>query len=337
LMNSRIQDHNLQERLSTMLDCSETYHEVIEPMSKGRGPHIVEFQIRGSYKTPGQFVPALRDIRMRFFHVRDAKGALIGRGRIFQDITKQNEVERIKRNLLAIVSHELRTPLTAIKGFATSLLEEADGEVDKNWQEYSLSQIVAESNRMADLVTNLLEMAQVEAGTLKLYPGAYHLSSLLEDALAVVPNERYHIQIRLPEEVPLLYVDGRRIQIVLRNILENAQRYGGPDVLIEISATYEHKQMKKRTGLTLHITDNGPGIPPHLVERVFDRFYQIESGHERSSSGVGLGLAICRGFVEAHGGRIWAENRTDGKSGAVFHMWFPSMVLRAQERQQQYL
>ena len=337
LMDSCIQDRNLQGRLSTMLDRSETYHKLIEPMSKGHRPHIVEFQIRGSYKTHGQFVPAQRDIRMRLFHVRDAKGALIGRGRIFQDITKQNEVERIKRNLLAIVSHELRTPLTAIKGFATSLLEEADGEVDKNWQEYSLSQIVAESNRMADLVTNLLEMAQIEAGTLKLFPGAYQLSSLLEDALAVVPNDRYRVQVRLPEEVPLLYVDGRRMQIVLRNILENAQRYGGPDVLIEISATYEHEQTKKRTGLTLHITDNGPGIPPHLVERVFDRFYQIESGHERSSSGVGLGLAICRGFVEAHGGRIWAENRADGKTGAVFHLWFPPVVLHAQERQQQYL
>jgi signal transduction histidine kinase/HAMP domain-containing protein len=337
LMNSCIQDRNLQERLSTMLNRSESFHEVVEPISKGRGPHIVEFQIRGSYETHGQFVPAQRDIRMRLFHVRDAKGALIGRGRIFQDITKQNEVERIKRNLLAIVSHELRTPLTAIKGFATSLLEEAGDEVDTNWQEYSLSQIVEESNRMADLVTNLLEMAQVEAGTLKLNPGAYHLSSLLEDALASLPDDRYRVQINLPEDMPLLYVDGRRIQIVLRNILENAQRYGGPDVLIEISATYEHEQTKKRTGLTLHLSDNGPGIPPHLAGRVFDRFYQVESGHERSSSGVGLGLAICRGFVEAHGGRIWAENRTDRENGAVFHLWFPPMVLRVQEGQHQYL
>ena len=337
LMNSRIQDRTLQERLSTMFDRPESYHEVVEPLSKGRGPHIVEFPIRGSYKGQSHFVPAARDIRMRFFHVRDAKGTLIGRGRIFQDITKQNEGERIKRNLLAIVSHELRTPLTAIKGFATSLLEEADDEVDTNWQEYSLGQIVAESNRMADLVTNLLEMAQVEAGTLKLYPGACHLSSLLADALAALPNEQNHVQIRLPEDMPLLYVDGRRIQIVLRNLLENAQRYGGPDVFIEISATYEHGQTKKQAGLTLHISDNGPGIPPHLAERVFDRFYQVESGHERSSSGVGLGLAICRGFVEAHGGRIWAENRSDGKSGAVFHLWFPPSVLRAQERHQQYL
>ena len=338
LMNSHLQDHHLQARLTTMLDHPEHYYEVAEPLAKGRGPHIVEFPIRGSYKGRNQFVPARRDIRMRLFHVRDAKGTLIGRGRIFQDITKQNEGERIKRNLLAIVSHELRTPLTAIKGFATSLLEEAEGEVvDINWQEYSLSQIVAESNRMADLVTNLLEMAQVEAGTLKLYPGAYHLSSLLEDALAAAHHDRSRVQIHLPEETPLLYVDGRRIQIVLRNLLENAQRYGGPDVLLDISATYEQGQTKKRAGLTLHIIDNGPGIPPHLVERVFDRFYQVESGHERSSSGVGLGLAICRGFVEAHGGRIWAENRADGKHGAVFHLWFPPTVLRAQEWQKQYL
>ena len=110
---------------------------------------------------------------------------------------------------------------------------------------------------MADLVTNLLEMAQVEAGTLKLSPGAYHLSSLLEDALAVEHKDRYCVQICLPEDVPLLYVDGRRIQIVLHNILENAQRYGGPDVLIEISVTYEHKQTKNEQGLPciLSITD----------------------------------------------------------------------------------
>ena len=337
LINCRIADPNLQERLSTMFDRPETYAEVVEPAAKGHGPHIVEFSICGSYKTHNQFVPAPRDIRMRLFHVRDAKGALIGRGRIFQDTTRQNEVERIKRNLLAIVSHELRTPLTAIKGFATSLLEESGSEPDASWHEYSLSQIVAESNRMADLVTNLLEMAQVEAGTLRLNPGTYQLGSLLDDAIAAACTDRSQVRIDIPEDVPLLYVDGRRISIVLRNLLENAQRYGGADVRVEVSATCEQARGEKRAGLTLHIADNGPGIPTHLVERIFDRFYQIESGHERSSGGVGLGLAICRGFVEAHGGRIWAGNRTGGQSGAVFHLWFPPAVLRAREREQQYL
>ena len=322
-----LQDSHLEKRLSTMLDSPETYHEVVDPTLRGHRTRIKEFQIDGSYTARGQFVPARRDIRMRLFHVRDAKGVPIGRGRIFQDITKQNEVEKIKRNLLAIVSHELRTPLTAIKGFATSMLEETESEVDTHWLQYSLNQIVMESNRMADLVTNLLDMAQVEAGTLKLYPTLHSLSSLLADAFAGTLNKQAHIQVHLPGELPLLFVDRRRIQVVLRNIVENAQRYGGPDVLIEISASYETTQ---QTGLTLHIADSGPGIPIHLTERVFDRFYQVESGRERSSSGVGLGLAICRGFVEAHGGRIWAENRTDGKKGAIFHVWFPSAVLHTQ-------
>jgi len=319
-----LQESRLEKRLSTMLDSAEMYHEVVTPTLKGHKTRIKEFPISGSYTARGQFVPAHRDIRMRLFHVRDAKGILIGRGRIFQDITKQNEAEKIKRNLLAIVSHELRTPLTAIKGFATSMLEETESEVDTHWLQYSLNQIVMESNRMADLVTNLLDMAQVEAGTLKLYPTLQPLSSLLEDAFAGIFNLQSHIQVHIPEELPLLFVDRRRIQVVLRNIVENARRYGGADVLIEISATSE---TSLRTGLTLHIADTGPGIPIHLTERIFDRFYQVESGRERNSSGVGLGLSICRGFVEAHGGRIWAENRTGEKKGAIFHVWFPPTVL----------
>ena len=332
LLGNRLQDASLQQRLTKVLDYAESYDEIVEPRLRGHRPRITEFQICGSYRGRNKFVPTRRDIRMRLFHVRDAKGLLIGQGRIFQDITEQNEVERIKRNLLAIVSHELRSPLTAIKGFATSLLEEADGEVDTHWQHYSLNQIVTESNRMADLVTNLLDMAQVEAGTLKLYPEFHTLAFLLEDALTDVPGEQSHVQIQLPEDLPLLYVDRRRIQVVLRNLLENAQRYAGPASLIEISASNHsspgsQQEATKQDGLMLHIADTGPGIPAHLTDRVFDRFYQVESGRERSSSGVGLGLAICRGFIEAHGGRIWAENRTDGKRGAVFHIWFPPSVL----------
>lgn len=86
-------------------------------------------------------------------------------------------------------------------------------------------------------------------------------------------------------------------------------------------------------GLYLSITDDGPGIPSHLLERIFDRFYQIDEGRKRGSSGVGLGLAICRGFIEAHGGRIWAENRTDGATGAIFHIWFPPKLLHSQATQ----
>lgn len=113
--------------------------------------------------------------------------------------------------------------------------------------------------------------------------------------------------------------------MVLRNLLENAQKHAGDGVIIEITARYAGEQEDE--GLYVSIADNGAGLPAELTERIFDSFYQIDGGRERSSSGVGLGLAICRGFVEAHGGRIWAENRMENDDGAVFHIWLPARLL----------
>lgn len=257
---------------------------------------------------------------MRLFQVRDMEGRVIGRGKIIHDVTRQNEAEQVKKNLLAIVSHELRTPLTAIKGYATSLLE-TDVELDADTQRDFLQRIVEEEDRMAELVTSLLEMSQLEAGTLKLAPDLCRLDVLLKRALAAAKTGELQVQISLPEQVPVLYIDQRRMEMVLRNLLENAQRYAGEEARITISARYARES--EEGGVCISLADNGPGLPEALVERIFERFYQIDGGRERSSSGVGLGLAICRGFVEAHGGRIWAENRT----GAVFHIWLPARLL----------
>jgi signal transduction histidine kinase len=186
-----------------------------------------------------------------------------------------------------------------------------------------LSRIVEEGDRMAELVTSLLEMSQLEAGTLKLFPALHRLEILLEPVISA--DDSCTIHACLPDDIPLLYVDRKRMEVVFRNLLENARRYAGAGAIIEISARYEQESAER--GLYLDITDNGPGLPPHLTEHIFERFYQVDGGRERSSSGVGLGLAICRGFIEAHGGRIWAENRSDGSSGAVFHIWLPPKVL----------
>ena len=174
---------------------------------------------------------------------------------------------------------------------------------------------------MAELVTSLLEMSQLEAGTLKLVPDLCRLDTLIERAVEAAKSDRLHIHISLPEELPVLYIDRRRMEMVLRNILENAERYAGDGAEVEIATRYAREQEDE--GIYLTIADNGPGLPGDLNERIFDRFYQVDSGRERSSSGVGLGLSICRGFVEAHGGRIWAENRTENGSGAFFSIWLP--------------
>jgi signal transduction histidine kinase/HAMP domain-containing protein len=313
-------DSHLMEKLLAMIVDPDAYLEATRRAEESGSPQIVEFQVRGYYNRAGQWIPVRRDIHMRLFEVRDLSGQLIGRGKMFNDVTRENQAEQVKKNLLAIISHELRTPLTAIKGYATSLLE-TDIELDEALQKHFLSRIVEEDDRMAELVTSLLEMSQLEAGTLKLFPALHRLETLLEPALAVADCCTIHVS--LPDDLPLLYVDRKRMEMVFRNLLENARRYAGASALIEISACCEQESAER--GLYLDIADNGPGLPPHLTERIFERFYQVDSGRERSSSGVGLGLAICRGFIEAHGGRIWAENRADG--GAVFHIWLPPRVL----------
>ncbi len=321
--------NHLSDRLLEMMENPEAYREALQQTEQDGGLQTIEFQARGYYNQVGQLVPVRRDIRVRHFEVRDREGQLIGRGKIFNDVTRQNEAERVKKHLLAIVSHELRTPLTVIKGYATNLLA-TDVKWDAAMQERFLGRIVEEGDRMADLVTNLLEMSQLEAGTLKLNPGQYRLDVMIEQITS--EDERHHIQASIPADLPLLYVDRRRIEMVLRNLIENARRYGGPEANIEIAARYEQGQTDD--GLHISVTDNGPGLPEHLTERIFDHFYQIDGSRERSNGGVGLGLAICRGFIEAHGGRIWAENRADGTTGAIFHIWLPARVLRTSTAQQ---
>src|SRR5260370_19587988 len=138
---------------------------------------------------------------MRLFLVRDVAGQVIGRGKIFNDVTQQSEAEQVKKSLLAIVSHELRTPLTAIKGYATSLLE-TDVELDASTQRDFLQRIVEEEDRMAALVTSLLEMSQLEAGTLKLAPSHCRFATLIERGMESTKCDRLNIRASLPGDKP---------------------------------------------------------------------------------------------------------------------------------------
>ncbi len=324
----------LRQRLTHLIEDPEGYNQGVNQALSG-GPRLFEFKVKGIYNQSGEFVQLRRDIRFKMFNVRDSNGQLIGRGKIFQDVTHQNEVERVKTNLLAVVSHELRTPLTAIKGYASGLLE-PDVAWDDSSQAYCLQQIVGECDRLAELVNSLLEMSQVEAGTLKLNQALYRLDWLVQEALkhSRILRDHQSVNLSLPPGI-LLKVDGRRFGVVLRNLVENAGKYAGKEALIEVSAHFEPPHATREPGFIVTVQDNGPGIPTHLTERIFERFYQVDGGLERSSSGVGLGLAICRGLVAAHGGWIRAENRTDGSSGALFHIWLPARLVQKAETVEQ--
>src|SRR5260370_15184333 len=197
---------HLMERMEALIEEPEAYQEALDNAERGDGPQVIEFQVRGYYNQLGQLVPSRRAIRMRLFQVRDMAEQVIGRGKIIHDVTRQNEAEQIKKHLLGIVSHELRTPLTARKGYATSLLA-TDIELDQTTQKDFLQRIVAEEDRMAELVTSLLEMSQLEAGTLKLTPRLCPLDVLIKRVIETAKKGQAPIHLALPPEIPILSID----------------------------------------------------------------------------------------------------------------------------------
>ena len=216
--------------------------------------------------------------------------------------------------LLSSVSHDLRTPLSSIKAAASSLLQE-----DVQWDEearrgFALA-IEQEADRLNRLVGNLLDMSRIEGGALKPEKEWYPVDELIHDVLGHMQPilQGRTVVTDLHADLPPVELDYLQMDQVLTNLIENAVRYTPAGSPIEITARLEGDQMM------ISVADRGPGIPPVDLERIFDKFYRV-SGTQRTT-GSGLGLAVCRGLIEAHGGHIWAENREGG--GAVFRFTLP--------------
>jgi two-component system sensor histidine kinase KdpD len=223
------------------------------------------------------------------------------------------ETERIRSSLLSSVSHDLRTPLASITGAASSLLE-TNAALDVPTSRELLETIQEESERLSRLVNNLLQMTQVESGALTLRKDWHPLEEIVGAALERLkqPLGNRPVITRLPEDLSLVPVDDVLIEQVLINLLENAVKYTAPGSPVEVSA------WPSDGSVTVEVADRGPGLAPGEEQRVFEKFYR---GQRVGARGAGLGLAICRGFVEAHGGRIWAESRPGG--GAAFRFTLP--------------
>jgi two-component system sensor histidine kinase KdpD len=219
------------------------------------------------------------------------------------------ESERLRNALLSAISHDLRTPLAAIVGAASSLV--ADGDRLGREAARELNQTIHdEAQRMTGLVNNVLDMARLQAGAVHLNRQWYPVEEVVGSVLTRMSKrlEGRPVNIDLPPDLPLVWLDGVLIEQVLVNLLENAIKYTPRGTAIEISAAATPDEV------VVSVADHGPGVPPGKEEQVFDKFYRV--AEESSQSGVGLGLTICRAIVEVHGGRIWVENRPQG--GAVF-------------------
>ncbi|TBR17185.1 DUF4118 domain-containing protein [bacterium] len=229
------------------------------------------------------------------------------------EATKQAEVaaetEKLRSSLLSGVSHELRTPLAAIIGSATSLLQTSPAPKSREL----LETIRDEAERLARLVYNLIETTRLESGAVRLKKEPYPVEDVVGTALERLEKllAGRKVETDLPENLPLVPVDPLLMELVFVNLVENAVRHapgGGP---LEISAR------ERMDCVEVSVADRGPGLAEADLPRVFEKFYRAGA----AAGGAGLGLAICKAVVEAHGGTITAENRPGG--GAVFRLTLP--------------
>jgi len=227
------------------------------------------------------------------------------------------ETDRLKSDFLSTVSHELRTPLASIKGYTTSLLRE-----DVDWETGTgkefLKAIDSKSDELRDLIDKLLQMARVEAGGLEMTREPVLLSRLAQEVVSEVSlaYPKHAFRVDFPTPFPVVEGDAHNLKIVLRNLVDNGVKYSPKGGTIFVSGRAGEKEV------VISVSDQGIGIAPHDLSRIFGRFYRANNDVTRRVSGSGLGLAVVKAMVEAHNGKIWVES-TEGK-GSTFSFSLPA-------------
>ncbi len=234
-----------------------------------------------------------------------------------QDMADVEETERLRAEFLAMVSHELRTPLTSIKGSASTLMD-AGSDLDPAVVRQFVRIIGDQAEHMNALVADLLDVARIETGTLPVNPEPADMAVLLDRARSGFINSggKNTLAIDVEPDLPLVMADRRRIVQVLGNLLSNAARNSPETSIIRVSAA------RQGVHVTVAVADEGRGIPAESLPGLFRKFSRAQS--EEQGGDTGLGLSICKGIVEAHGGRIWAESGGPGM-GACFTFTLPSV------------
>jgi len=259
-------------------------------------------------------------LRQRFFaatvasvRAAETSGAVI----VLHDITELRKLERVRRDFVANVSHELRTPLTAIQGFAETLL---GGAIDDPQNRLRFLEIILEhSRRLARLTEDLLMLSKMDADRLELEIRRLSVSQFVESCIETTQRpaaeKDLRISVNLPQHLPDIAADRRRLAEVLQNLLDNAMQYtpAGGQILVSASAN--------GTEVIFTVSDTGIGIPRADQSRIFERFYRVDVARSREVGGTGLGLSIAKHLVEVHGGRIWVESEVG--QGSQFHFTVP--------------
>ena len=241
-----------------------------------------------------------------------------------QDMTPMEDMERLRAEFLGMVSHELRAPLTSIKGATASLMEMAENLDPAELRQF-LRIIMSHADNMRDQIGDLLDVARIASGSLSVSPEPCEAATLIDRARSVFASGggRDNLDIQIAPDLPLAMADRRRVAQVIVNLLSNAARHSPNSSPIRVSASLEGD------GVAFSIADEGRGIPSDQMPRLFRKF--AVNPMEAHGDDAGLGLAICKGIVEAHGGRIWAESSGPGL-GARFTFTLPAAEAARESR-----
>jgi signal transduction histidine kinase len=221
-----------------------------------------------------------------------------------QEIQALNEANRLKAELISTLAHEMRTPLTSIKGYSTALLLE-EVNFDPEAQREFLQIIDEECDTLQDLVHDLLESSIIDAGLLRIKLQPIRLALLAETVVEDIARRTkiHRLLLDFPEGFPIIDADPQRIAQVLRNLVDNAVKYSPAGGLVVVRGEIHADEV------VISVADQGVGISPEDLNRLFEKYFRVKSGLGRHVVGSGLGLPISHTIVESHGGRIWAESK----------------------------
>jgi len=252
-------------------------------------------------------------VALRATFVRDDAHRLERVVVVLREISRRKRLDRARSDLISTVSHEIRSPLTSVKGFTSTLLAKWDRFSDEQ-KKVMLQTINYDADRVTRLLGDLLDVSRLEAGRLELKRQEVDVVALATDAVMRLrlDADQHTIEVAFPDGFPKVTADPNRIEQVLMNLIENAIKYAKDGKIVVSGEDGED-------ALTVRVTDEGEGIPGDHLPHIFTKFYRRGSGERRS--GTGLGLYICQGIVEAHGGELTVEK--SDTSGTVFAFTLP--------------
>ncbi len=245
----------------------------------------------------------------------DIQGAVL----VFHDVTNLRRLEKIRQDFVANVSHELRTPVSSIKGYAETLLEGALKD-KKNVNDF-LKTILSDSNRLASLIDDLLDLSKIESGKLRMENKPHKLLPIVEKVVATlkrqIEDKSIALKIDIPKNMPDILADETRIKQALLNLIDNAVKYNHQGGKITISAK------ENNNFIQVDIVDTGIGIPEKDLPRLFERFYRVDKARSRELGGTGLGLSIVKHIIQAHNGEVFVQS-VEGQ-GSTFSFTIPKV------------